>query len=167
MSGKFPKGFDPEKLKSDPAVRKLEVEAPDGTKFRADPRIPGDVEALEEIVTRRYGLPNSKIGGLKRLDDTIAHATQYTTAGTSTTPPRGVPHVENPIRVVAAIGKYFQESLGKHPNSKTVAKYHSNLNEFAEHVGDVWLHELLDRDIVSFKSAQMEKGLGTSTIDNE
>ena len=167
MSGKFPKGFDPEKLKSDPAVRKLEVETPDGTKFRADPRIPGDVEALEEIVTRRYGLPNSKFGGLKRLDDTIAQSAQYATAGTSTAPVRGVPQVENPLRVIAAIAKYYQESLGKHPNSKTVAKYHSNLNEFAEHVGDVWLHELLDRDIVSFKSAQMEKGLGTSTIDNE
>lgn len=167
MAGKFPKDFDIEKLKSDPAIRKLEVEAPDGTKFRADPRIPGDVEALEEIVTRRYGLPNSKFGGLKRLDDTIAQAAQYPAAGTSTAPPRGVPQVENPLRVIAAIARYYQESLGKHPNSKTVAKYHSNLNEFAEHVGDVWLHELLDRDIVSFKSAQIEKGLGTSTIDNK
>jgi integrase len=166
MSGKFPKDFDIEKLQSDPSIRKLEVETPDGTKFRADPRIPGDVEALEEMVTRRYGLPNSKLNGQKRLDDAVAKVAQHTTAGAGVTPPQTV-HVENPLRVVPAVARYYHECLSPKQNKKTIAKYHSALNEFAEHVGNVWVADLLDRDVVSFKDAQITKGLGTSTIDNK
>lgn len=150
MAGYNPNRFNPNDPSTWPTESKgkYEIDLQRGI-FKADPKIKGDHENMMEAIEKigMVSLNRSEVVS----QSTVDAVESAVTSAIKTLPISTANIVSKPEKLSVVIASYIVSIKKRNLAAKTPETYESNCRKFLEVVGDKYIHEVDEDDIVKFK----------------